>query len=66
MTGQTIAHYKVTAKFGQGGMGAVYRATDTKLEREVAIKVLPESFANNEERLVRFDDEATSVQSHSC
>jgi len=40
MTGQTIARYTVTAKLGQGGIGAVYRATDTKLDREVAIKVM--------------------------
>ena len=39
MIGQTIAHYRVTAKLGQDGMGAVYRATDTKLDREVGIKV---------------------------
>jgi non-specific serine/threonine protein kinase/serine/threonine-protein kinase len=40
MTGQAIAHYRITSKLGQGGMGAVYRATDTKLDREVAIKVI--------------------------
>jgi len=61
MTGQSIAHYRITAKLGQGGMGAVYRATDTKLDREVAIKVLPESFAQDKERLARFDREAKAL-----
>ncbi len=57
MLNSTIAHYKITAKLGQGGMGEVYRATDTKLDREVAIKVLPESFAQDKERLARFERE---------
>ncbi len=61
MLGTTIAHYKITAKLGQGGMGEVYRATDTKLDREVAIKVLPESFAVDKERLARFEREAKTL-----
>jgi Tol biopolymer transport system component len=61
MIGTNIAHYKITAKLGQGGMGEVYRATDTKLDREVAIKVLPESFAQDKERLARFDREAKAL-----
>ena len=63
MLNQSIAHYKVTAKLGQGGMGEVYRATDTKLDREVAIKVLPESFAQDKERLARFEREAKVLAS---
>ena len=59
----TIAHYKVTAKLGEGGMGAVYRATDTKLHRDVAIKVLPDSFASDPDRLARFTREAQLLAS---
>ena len=60
---QTIAHYRITAKLGEGGMGAVYRATDTKLNREVAIKVLPDAFAADPDRMARFTREAQVLAS---
>ena len=59
----TIAHYRITAKLGEGGMGAVYRATDTKLNRDVAIKVLPDTFAADPDRLARFTREAQVLAS---
>jgi serine/threonine protein kinase/tetratricopeptide (TPR) repeat protein len=58
LTGRTIAQYRVTAKLGEGGMGQVYRATDTKLKRDVAIKVLPAELTDNEDRRARFEREA--------
>ncbi len=63
MLGGTIAHYTITDKIGEGGMGEVYRATDTKLKREVALKVLPESFTGNPQRLARFQREAEVLAS---
>ena len=59
----TIAHYRITAKLGEGGMGAVYRATDTKLNREVAIKILPETIASDPDRMARFTREAQVLAS---
>ena len=61
MLGTSIAHYRITAKLGQGGMGEVYRAMDTKLGREVAIKVLPQGFAKDKESLARFEREAKTL-----
>ncbi|MBP9145680.1 MAG: serine/threonine-protein kinase [Thermoanaerobaculia bacterium] len=58
MIGQRLGPYEITAKLGEGGMGEVYRATDTKLRREVAIKVLPAAFTADKERLARFEREA--------
>jgi Tol biopolymer transport system component/predicted Ser/Thr protein kinase len=55
---ETIAHYRILAKIGEGGMGEVYRAFDTKLDREVALKILPASFAQDPDRMGRFEREA--------
>jgi serine/threonine protein kinase len=60
---QTIAHYRITAKLGQGGMGEVWRATDTKFGREVTLKILPASFAQDTERMARFEREAKVLAS---
>ena len=58
MIGRTLGHYRIEDQLGAGGMGVVYRATDSKLGRPVAIKVLPDSFAHHPERLLRFEREA--------
>ena len=63
MIGKTLSHYKVLEKIGQGGMGEVYRAEDTNLSREVAIKVLPEQFTKDPQRLARFEREAKLLAS---
>src|SRR6202047_4404584 len=59
--GERLGPYEVVAPLGAGGMGEVYRAKDTRLGREVAIKVLPESFARDSDRLRRFEQEAQAV-----
>lgn len=59
--GQSVAHYRITAAIGAGGMGEVYRATDTRLHRAVALKVLPPEMAASPERLQRFQREARAV-----
>src|SRR5215472_7298628 len=58
LIGSNISHYRVIARLGAGGMGEVYRATDTKLRREVALKVLPQSVATDPQRMARFEREA--------
>ena len=63
MIGRTLAHYEITALLGKGGMGEVYRARDTKLGRDVALKVLPTTMAHDPERLARFDREARTLAS---
>ena len=63
MIGKTLSHYRVIEKIGQGGMGEVYRAEDTNLSREVAIKVLPEQFTQDPQRLARFEREAKLLAS---
>jgi serine/threonine protein kinase len=63
LIGQTLAHYRITAAIGAGGMGEVYRATDTKLGRDVALKLLPEAFADDPDRLARFEREAKVLAS---
>ena len=61
--GTTLGPYAVTAKIGEGGMGEVYRARDTKLDRDVALKVLPEAFTKDPDRLARFEREAKVLAS---
>ena len=62
-SGTRIGPYEVVSPLGAGGMGEVYRARDAKLQREVAIKVLPEHLANDRERLARFEREAQVLAS---
>src|ERR1700674_4381929 len=61
LVSRTLSHYRINAAIGAGGMGEVYRATDTKLGRDVALKVLPPDVASDPERLARFQREARAV-----
>ena len=61
--GARLGHYTVTAKLGEGGMGEVWQATDTTLNRQVALKILPEAFAADPDRLARFQREAQVLAS---
>ena len=61
--GARIGVYEVTGRIGAGGMGEVYRATDTRLGREVALKVLPAAFVSDPERIARFQREAKTLAS---
>jgi Tol biopolymer transport system component/serine/threonine protein kinase len=63
MQGKTLSHYRIQEKLGSGGMGEVYRATDTRLQREVAIKVLASGFAQNDAWMSRFQREARVLAS---
>src|SRR5580765_5361357 len=60
-TGTRLGVYEVTAQIGEGGMGQVYRARDTKLNRDVALKLLPDAFASDPDRLARFTREAQTL-----
>ena len=62
-SGTRLGPYEIAAPLGAGGMGEVYRATDTSLGREVAVKVLPDAFAQDPERLARFEREARTLAS---
>ena len=68
MIGKTISHYEVLEKLGEGGMGVVYRARDTKLDRDVAIKLLPPHLSSDPESVKRFVHEAkaASALNHSA
>ncbi|MDP2577911.1 MAG: hypothetical protein Q8W48_09395 [Candidatus Palauibacterales bacterium] len=61
MVGKTLGHYEILEPLGAGGMREVYRAEDTRLDRKVAIKVLPEEFARDPKRVTRFEREARAA-----
>ena len=63
LIGRTLDHYRIVKMIGEGGMGVVYRAHDERLDRDVAVKVLPEAAAQDADRLARFEREAKLLAS---
>ena len=63
--GAHLGQYEITGMLGKGGMGEVYRACDTKLKRDVAIKVLPDEFSHDTDRIARFHREAEALAAHN-